>query len=182
MVLGDPPGPAVFVFQRDLIETRCHLVGHRLQIGIGLARIEGPGKGGLFQDVARIMRREGIEHAAELARAFDHAGQIGAGDLLADRQAQHRAVDAHFDKVVLKRGLILEVDLGLAARDLVKRRLGDVEIAALDQRRHLAEEEGQQQRADMRAVDIGVGHDDDLVIAQFREVEFVAPDAGAQAR
>src|SRR3546814_10947293 len=46
-------------------------------------------------------------------------------------------------------------------------------------RAHLAIEEGEQQRADVRAVDVGVGHDDDLVIAQFCKVEFVA-DAGAE--
>ncbi len=36
-----------------------------------------------------------------------------------------------------------------------------------DQPRHLAIEEGQQQRGDMGAVDIGVGHDDDALIAQI---------------
>ena len=64
--------------------------------------------------------------------------------------------------------------------DLVERRLGDVEVAALDQLRHLPVEEGQQQRADMRAVDVGVGHDDDLVVAQLVGVELVAADAGAE--
>ena len=63
---------------------------------------------------------------------------------------------------------------------LIERRLGDIEVAALDQLRHLAEEEGQQQRADMGAVDVGVGHDDDLVVAQLVDVELVLADAGAQ--
>ncbi len=31
----------------------------------------------------------------------------------------------------------------------------------------------------MRAVDVGVGHDDDLVVAQLLDVEVVAADAGA---
>ena len=31
----------------------------------------------------------------------------------------------------------------------------------------------------MGAVDVGVGHDDDLVVAQFLDVEIVAADAGA---
>eukprot|EP01035_Chromulina_nebulosa_P014895 gene14895-19708_t len=77
---------------------------------------------------------------------------------------------------------LLPVLLGLAARHLVERRLRDVEEAALDQRRHLPEEEGQQQGADMRAVDVGVGHHDDLVIAQLRQVEIVAADASAERR
>jgi hypothetical protein len=40
-------------------------------------------------------------------------------------------------------------------------------VPALDQLRHLPEEEGQQQRADMGAVHVGIGHDDDLVVAQL---------------
>jgi len=53
-------------------------------------------------------------------------------------------------------------------------------MAALDQLRHLPIEERQDQRADMRAVHVGVGHDDDLVIAQLLDVELVAADAGAK--
>jgi len=49
---------------------------------------------------------------------------------------------------------------GLAARDSVERRLRDVEIAAVDDLAHLPVEERQQQRADMRAVDVRVRHDD----------------------
>ena len=39
--------------------------------------------------------------------------------------------------------------LGLAARELIERRHRGIDIAALDKRTHVAEEEGQQQRADM---------------------------------
>ncbi|MCY1230553.1 hypothetical protein D9M72_429670 [compost metagenome] len=53
-------------------------------------------------------------------------------------------------------------------------------MAALDQFRHLAEEEGEQQGADMGAVDVGVRHDDDLVIAQLVGVELVLADRGAE--
>src|SRR3546814_4451081 len=42
------------------------------------------------------------------------------------------------------------------------------------------EEEGEQQGADVAAVHIGVGHDDDLVVAQLVDVELVAADAGAE--
>ena len=55
--------------------------------------------------------------------------------------------------------------------DAVERRLGDIEVAAVDDVLHVAVEERQQQRADMRAVDIGIGHDDDAVVAQLREIE-----------
>ncbi len=80
----------------------------------------------------------------------------------------------------------------LAVLDLVQRRLGDVDVAALDQVRHLAVEEGQQQGADVGAVHVRVGHDDDAVVAQLVGVEIVAAalarfgrglaDAGAQGR
>src|SRR6185312_9813169 len=44
---------------------------------------------------------------------------------------------------------------------LVERRLRDVDVPALDELRHLPIEKRQQQRADVRAVDVRVGHDDD---------------------
>ncbi len=54
-----------------------------------------------------------------------------------------------------------------------------IEMAAVDDLAHLAIEEGQQQGADVGAVDVGVGHDDDLVVAQLVGVELFA-DAGAE--
>jgi hypothetical protein len=48
----------------------------------------------------------------------------------------------------------------------VERRLGEIEVPAPDDFGHFLEEEGHQQGGDMRAVDVGVGHDDDPVIAQ----------------
>ena len=44
---------------------------------------------------------------------------------------------------------------------------------------HVPVEEGQQQGPDVGAVDVGVGHDDDPVVAQLREVEALA-DPGAE--
>ena len=69
-----------------------------------------------------------------------------------------------------------------AVFDFVQRRLCDVNMAALHQLRHLAIEEGQQQGANMGAIDIGIGHDDDAVVAQFVGVEIVFADIGAQGR
>ncbi len=63
--------------------------------------------------------------------------------------------------------------------DAIQRRLGDVQVAGLDEGRHIAEEEGQQQGADVSAVHVGVAHDDDAVVAQPLQVKIVA-DAGAQ--
>ena len=109
---------------------------------------------------------------------FHQRRQIGAA-ARAGRRGEHQIAGASFDKIILQRRIVLQIDFRTAARDLVERRLGDKQVPAVDQRRHVAEEEGEQQRADVGAVHIGVGHDDDLVIAQFFEVEF-RPDTGAQ--
>ena len=62
----------------------------------------------------------------------------------------------------------------LAVAHFVEGRLGNVDVAALYQVGHLAVEEGEQQGADVRAVYVRVGHDDDAVVAQFFGVEVVA--------
>ncbi len=48
-------------------------------------------------------------------------------------------------------------------------------MAAIDQLPHLAVEQRQQQGADVGAVDVRIGHDDDAVVAQLVDVEFVQP-------
>ena len=52
-------------------------------------------------------------------------------------------------------------------------------MAAAHQLGHFLEEEGHQKRRDVGAVDVGVGHDDDLFVAQRILVELVA-DAAAE--
>ena len=51
----------------------------------------------------------------------------------------------------------------------------------VDQLGHVAKEKGQQQRGNVRAVDVGVGKDDYAVVAQVGEVKMLA-DAAAQCR
>ena len=60
---------------------------------------------------------------------------------------------------------VFEIALLFAVFGFVQRRLGDVDVAAFDQLGHLAVEEGQEQGADVRTVHIGIGHDDDAVVA-----------------
>ncbi len=117
------------------------------------------------------------------AGGFAHARtQILAGDLFAALQHQHLVLDALLDQECVHLGIVLQVTLGLAALGLIERRLGDIEIALVDDLAHLPVEEGEQQRADVGAVDVGIGHDDDAVIAQLLDIEIVAADAGAQRR
>ena len=46
----------------------------------------------------------------------------------------------------------------------------------------MAVEERQQQRADVRAVDVRVRHDDDAVVTQLGEIEVLDADAAAERR
>ena len=71
---------------------------------------------------------------------------------------------------------------GAAALGAEERRLRDVDVARVDQLAHLPVEERQQQRADVRAVHVRVGHDDDPVVAQLGDVEVLGADAGAERR
>ena len=65
--------------------------------------------------------------------------------------------------------------------DLVERRHGDVDVPLLDQLRHLAvEDDLQDQRANVRGtVDVGVGHDDDAVVAPSFERSNSSPKTRA---
>jgi hypothetical protein len=76
-------------------------------------------------------------------------------------------------------GLVEAIDALCPLRQPIQRRTGQIEMACVDHRAHLGEEEGHQECRNMRAVHVRVGHDDDLVIAQVVEVEF-CPQSNAQ--
>ena len=46
-----------------------------------------------------------------------------------------------------------------------------------DERPHMAEKEGQEQDLNMRAVDIGIGHEDDFAVPQAGDIEIGADPA-----
>src|SRR5450759_662158 len=76
-------------------------------------------------------------------------------------------------------GLGLGVVRHLSGADAEERRLGDEEVAVLDDLRHVAEDEGQEQSSNVGAVHVGIGHDDDPVIPELGQIKRVA-DAGAK--
>ena len=168
--------PGVLAFLGNGVQAR----GSRIGLCRAGPRREGPGKGRLFEIHFRRAQGEPPERLLEAGRLAGARAQVLAGDMLAIGEDQHAVIGAHLDEIGFQLRLVLDVAFGLAPRDLVERRLGDIEIAALDHLRHLPVEEGEQEGADMRAVDIGVGHDDDLVVAHLLDVEIVAPDARAQ--
>jgi len=83
----------------------------------------------------------------------------------------------------LEQRILLAIGVGISGGifvgDAVERRLGDEEMPLFDQFLHVAEEKGEQQRADVRAIHIGIRHEDHLAVAEVGDVEIVA-DAGAQ--
>ena len=56
----------------------------------------------------------------------------------------------------------------------------DIHVTVFNQLRHLTEEESQQQGTNVRAVDVSIGHDDDVVVTQLFDIEFFAADTAAQ--
>src|SRR6185369_11543225 len=71
--------------------------------------------------------------------------------------------------------LIIDEGARFAARlDQLKQRwLSQVQIATVDDRAHEAEEEGQKQGSNVTTVDIGIGHDDNTVIAERFHTELL---------
>src|SRR5436305_1298569 len=142
--------------------------------------------------VRRIAARdELLEVLAEERDLLQEEGQPGAGQPaavaiavvpVAVRDVELPGVLDAIHQIDLVLAVVLEIGLALAVRNLVERRLRDVEIAALDDLRHLTVEEGQDQRPDVAAVYVGVAHDDQLVIAQLVDGEVVLADAGAERR
>ena len=80
-------------------------------------------------------------------------------------------VSAEFDQDVVEFVIVLDVFRALFAGDEVEWRLGDVEESALHEERHVAAEKREKQGADVRTVHVGIGHDDDFVVADFIDVE-----------
>src|SRR6266478_124359 len=68
-------------------------------------------------------------------------------------------------------GFVADVALRLAALHAIQRRLRDVHVAAFNQFLHVAEEKSEQQGADVTAVHVRVGHQNDFVVTRFFDVK-----------
>ena len=90
------------------------------------------------------------------------------------------AIKGDCDLVLIHRFVVFNVLFLLAFLHLVQRRLCKVDVATLNDFRHLTIEEGQPQRTNVRAVDVRIGHDDDAVVAQFVRVVLITADTAAK--
>src|SRR6267378_3754026 len=134
--------------------------------------------------LAQQLGEDGRRHAApdELAEAaaiFPHRaqqrhqrftvdGRLGAGDLHLGRGHPRGQEE------VLELAVVHQILLDLALLHLEQRRLRDEEIARLDDRVHVPEEEREEQRADVGTVHVGIRHQDDLVVARLLRVDDLA--------
>ena len=68
----------------------------------------------------------------------------------------------------------LLVVLAVLLGDLVEGRLGEVDVALVDELAHMAEQEGEDEDTDMGTVHVRIRHDDDLTVAELIDVKFLA--------
>ena len=169
----DHVGPAEVVGQghrlpRDPSRTSCP--AHRLRATPGRPCATGPRRSTTcisFRNIINCSRRR---------------SRSVAGDLLAVRQHNRSRFRRTADQELLEFALVLDERFLAAALCPEKRRLRDVDVAAIDEVAHLPVEERQQQRANVRSVDVGVRHDDDAVVPHLAGVELVLTDAASQRR
>ena len=146
----------------DEFAARLHLVAHELAHGaLGFGRVvdvhlQQRARGGFHRGLPQLV---GVHLAQALVTL--HVELVGI--LVLGEHARQRAlvVDVALDLRRL-RILLLETE---------DRRLRDVDVAAVDELGHVAIEEREQQATDVRAVDIGIGHDDDAMVARLVCVE-----------
>ena len=123
-----------------------------------------------------------VEQLAHRHHPLQQPDELRAFDLLSRGQAHFAVLHRALHQERVQRGLVLQVTVGLPGLGVVERGLGDVEVPALDELLHLPIEEGEEQGADVRAVDVGVAHQDDAVVAELADVEVVGPHAGSEGR
>src|SRR5579884_200250 len=152
---------------------------------------------GLYELLARrhVVAHQDIENLAGMDRILDVDAQ--QNPILGIHGGFQQLLRIHFAQALeaLHRGILgphllddavplplrVRVMRFLAGLNSVERRLRDVQATGVDDLAHVAEEEGEKQRPDVRAIHVGVGHDNDAPVAQFLEIEAVA-DAGAERR
>ena len=133
--------------------------------GDGVAAVEVFGEGS-------AVAGDAVAEFIKGGEVFDDAIDLGGVEGVAVAEAGEGDVfGAELEEDAVELLVVVDVLLPFLALDFVERRLGDVDVATLEEAFHLAVEEGEQQGADVGAVHIGIGHDDDFVVAGFLDVE-----------
>ena len=107
-----------------------------------------------------------LSSSSRISLSCDGGEDLAVGEIL-----KLHLLRAERDEDAIELRVVIHVFLALLALDEVERRAGDVNLALLHELRHLPVKERQQQRADVGAVHVGIGHDDDAAVAQFGDIE-----------
>src|SRR6201999_3123994 len=109
-----------------------------------------------------------LKDAQVVVQLAHKPGQRAPLELLAfGSKTQRHAIRGPLDHYLDEFTVVFDVLLEFALLDAIERRLGNVYMPPANQIDHVAEEEGQEQSADVGTVHIGVGHEDDLAVAQL---------------
>ncbi len=142
---------------------------------------------GLCQQLGDLLIANALVDFVEEAEILvEMAHKAGEGSSVDDRRsfavAHHDTFRGALDHDLQEFAIILDVLLKAPFLDLVEGWLRDIHVTPLDQLRHVTEEEGQQQRTNVRPVNIGVSHQDQLAVAQLRRIEIILANAAAERR
>ena len=168
VLLGEPDAAGGLVAQEDVgLFVALANAGEvaRQLVGGGVALVEVAGQRGA---VAGDAGAKAIEGGKELD---DLINLSGGEDMAIAHAGEDDVLGAEFEEDAVELFVVVHVLLTLLALDAVKRGLGDVDVAALEQALHLAIDEGEEEGADVGAVHVGVRHDDDFVVAGLVGVE-----------
>ena len=166
--------------QLQAFTQACHPACDRFFV-LQLLRCQGAVVDHLLQHHGRVGTGQAINHCHNGLVVLHHGFQGGILDGRCLRvHVQLGAFQGGLGQVGFLRLFILQVLFLLAALDLVQGRHGNEHVATIDDFTHLPEQEGQQQGTNVRAVYVGVRHDNDGVVTQFVRVEFFPPDTATE--
>jgi len=151
---GDKAGEVVVVIVLVDVKKLDVVLGHDHESVAGQCLLHTRGKG---LELVRV---------GEVAQV--HAVAFGDGEVLLQQLALAGLHSVDEGLTLLLRPAVLTL---LASGTEVERRCSDVDVTILDERTHIAEEEGQDERGDMTTVHVSIGHDDHLVVAKLCQVE-----------
>ena len=123
-----------------------------------------------------------LKDALDSQSVLDDGAQMLARDFGPVVVLEFAVFKACVNKILLQCGLVGKVDFGASPRCLVQGRLRDVEVSVFDDLVHVPEEEGEQERSNVGAVNVRIRHDDDFVVLQRIDVEVLFADSGSQRR
>src|SRR5690606_18074080 len=138
---GHPALPAALALCRDDVEAARH-TGTGLGGSAWVCTLRGVKRTGdcrLLDHGTVVAGMQAVDERAYGTRILHHLLQILPGPHLARRKLERGLFEAGVDQELFEGSLVLDVLHRLAARDLVERRLGYIEMATLDQFRHLSE-------------------------------------------